>query len=140
MKILGIDYGDTRTGLALADPETRIAFTAGVVTANDAEKAARKVADAVAAEQIGKIVIGLPKNMDGSLGFRAKRTEAFAASLGALMPGADIVFYDERLTTRAASYYLNETNTRGAKRKKSIDTLSAQIILQNYLDSSRDNL
>ena len=104
MKLLGIDYGDTRTGLALADTETRIAFPVGAVTERDVAAAAQKVAEIAAREKAEKIVIGLPKNMDGTLGFRAKKTEEFSRRLGELVPAAEIVLYDERLTTRAASF------------------------------------
>ena len=79
------------------------------------------------------IVVGLPRNMDGSEGFRAERCRELADMLRE-RTGLPVVMMDERMTTMSASRYLNETNTRGAKRKGVIDTLSAQIILQNALD------
>ena len=81
-------------------------------------------------------MVGLPKNMDGTEGFRAVRCREFAEKLSALT-GLPVAMLDERLTTVSASRYLNETNTRGTARKGVIDTLSAQIILQNALDRLR---
>ena len=80
------------------------------------------------------IVLGLPVNMDGSQGFRADRIKELASLLNERMPDVPVAFFDERLSTMAATRFLNETNTRGAKRKGVVDTLSAQIILQNALD------
>ena len=80
------------------------------------------------------IVLGLPVNMDGSQGFRADRIKELASLLNDRMPEVPVAFFDERLSTMAATRFLNETNTRGAKRKGVVDTLSAQIILQNALD------
>ena len=98
------------------------------------EKTANKVAEVAAEQKASAIVVGLPKNMDGSEGFRAQRCREFADLLQDRLPDTPIVMMDERLTTVSASRYLNETNTRGSKRKGVIDTLSAQIILQNALD------
>ena len=134
MRILGIDYGDTRTGLAISDPDEKLAFAIGAVTAKTPERAAELTREKTAEYQVEKIVMGLPRNMDGSEGFRAQKTRKFAELLSVQFPNVPIEFLDERLTTKAASFYLNETNTRAGKRKASIDTLSAQIILQDYLD------
>ena len=82
-----------------------------------------------------KIVIGMPKNMDGTLGFRAEATREFAELLGTFFDG-EIAFWDERLTTVGASRYLNETNTVGKDRKKVIDTLSACLILEGYMQKN----
>jgi putative Holliday junction resolvase len=92
------------------------------------------VAEVALDQKAAAIVVGLPKNMDGSEGFRAERCREFADLLQNRLPTTPIVMMDERLTTVSASRYLNETNTRGSKRKGVIDTLSAQIILQNALD------
>ena len=95
---------------------------------------ADKIAEVCAEQRIVGIVLGLPVNMDGSQGFRADRIKELAALLEERMPTVPIAFFDERLSTMAAARFLNETNTRGAKRKSVVDTLSAQIILQNALD------
>ena len=133
-RILSVDFGDTRTGLAVSDISRFLASGIGYVSPGGIEKTANKVAEIAAEQRVGGIVVGLPKNMDGSEGFRAERCREFANLLRERMPDIPIVMMDERLTTVSASRYLNETNTRGAKRKGVIDTLSAQIILQNTLD------
>lgn len=134
MKIMGIDYGDTRTGLAISDEEERLAFSIGAVVAKNIETAAALVAEKIRESEAEAVVLGLPKNMDGSEGFRAEKTRKFAAALQELFPEMPMDFLDERLTTKAAEYYLNATNTRGKKRKGTVDTMAAQIILQDYLD------
>ncbi len=85
-----------------------------------------------------KIVIGLPKNMDGSEGFRVDATHKFADKLKEIYNG-EIIFWDERLSSMGASRYLNETNTRGQKRKNVLDTVAACIILEGYLNSIKNN-
>ena len=137
MKIIGIDYGDTRTGLAISDSEEKLAFSIGAVSAKTIDDAARLVTQKIIENNAEKAVLGLPKNMDGSEGFRAEKTRKFAAALNEINPRLPIVFLDERLTTKAATFFLNETNTRGKKRKKTVDTVAAQIILQDYLDKNK---
>ena len=133
--LLGVDFGDKRTGLATCDPSRIIASAIGVIAPGGIEK----TADAVAAEALSRkvvaVVVGLPVNMDGSEGGRAARYRKFARLLEERL-GEDIpvCLFDERMTTMTAARFLNETNTRGKKRKTVIDTLSAQIILQNCLD------
>ena len=133
-RILSVDFGDTRTGLAVSDISRFLASGIGYISPGGIEKTANKVAEIAAEQGASAIVVGLPKNMDGSEGFRAERCREFADLLRDRLPTTPIVMMDERLTTVSASRYLNETNTRGAKRKGVIDTLSAQIILQNALD------
>ena len=133
-RILSVDFGDTRTGLAVSDISRFLASGIGYISPGGIEKTANKVAEIATEQGASAIVVGLPKNMDGSEGFRAERCREFADLLQDRLPTTPIVMMDERLTTVSASRYLNETNTRGAKRKGVIDTLSAQIILQNALD------
>jgi putative Holliday junction resolvase len=97
-------------------------------------KTAEAVAEAARAHGVVGVVVGLPVNMNGSQGERAEHARMFAAMLNERIPELPILMLDERMTTMAASRFLNETNTRGQKRKQVIDTLSAQIILQNALD------
>ena len=132
-KLLGVDFGDTRTGLAVSDVSRFLASGIGYVSPGGIEKTADKVAEVAAEQRAVAIVVGLPRNMDGSEGFRAERCREFAALLRE-KTGLPVAMIDERMTTMSASRYLNETNTRGSKRKGVIDTLSAQIILQNALD------
>lgn len=133
-RILGVDFGDTRTGLAVSDMSRFLASGIGYVSPGGIEKTADKVAEVAREQGVVAVVVGLPKNMDGSEGFRAERCRQFASLLGERLGGMPVLMMDERMTTMSASRYLNETNTRGQKRKGVIDTLSAQIILQNALD------
>ena len=133
-RILGVDFGDTRTGVAVSDISRFLASGIGYVSPGGIEKTADKIAEIAREQKVGAIVVGLPKNMDGSEGFRADRCREFADLLRERLADVPIAMMDERMTTMSASRYLNETNTRGQKRKGVIDTLSAQIILQNALD------
>lgn len=135
-KLLGVDYGDVRTGLAVSDPEGRIATGVGTIRPGGMRNTARAVAEEAHTRACAGIVIGLPKNMDGSEGFRAEAVRAFASLLGE-ETALPISFFDERLSTMEAHRYLTETGTHGKRRRESVDTLSAQIILQDYLDSER---
>ena len=132
-KILGVDFGDTRTGLAVCDPSRLLASGIGFISPGGIEKCADAVAEIAKNEGVVAVIVGLPVNMDGSEGSRAARCRKFAFMVGE-RSGLPVAMFDERMTTMTASRYLNETNTRGKKRKTVIDTLSAQIILQNCLD------
>ena len=137
MKIMGIDYGDRRTGIALSDDTEFLAGGVTTIKSSDPEAVADKVTEICAENHVTEIVLGLPKNMDGSEGFRAEHTRAFGDLLTLRMPEAEIIYFDERMTTMAAAQYMNITDVRGKKRKNSIDMLAAKIILQDYLDSKR---
>ena len=135
-KYLGVDYGDKRTGLAECDISGLIAGGIGTISEGGMKKTAQRVAEEAEKRSCKKIVIGLPKNMDGSEGPRADVIKAFGAILGELT-SIPIDYYDERMTTMVAYRFLGETGTYGKKRKETVDTLSAQIILQNYIDRER---
>lgn len=137
MRILGIDYGEHRTGVAISDETEFLASTLCTVITKNADDAAASIAKICNENGIKKIVLGLPKNMDGSSGFRVNQTLNFKERLEEIIPDAEIVLYDERMTTMVASQYMNIVNVRGKKRKNSIDELAAKIILQDYLDSRR---
>lgn len=134
MRILGIDYGEARTGLAISDENEVVATVLQTIHERNHEKLADKIAEICKERKVEKIVLGLPKNMDGTEGFRAEYTRKFKDLLADRMPDLIYDFYDERLTTVAASYFMQEAGTKGKKKKASIDALSAQIILQDYLD------
>ena len=134
-RILGVDYGDVRTGLAVSDPSGFLASGIGTIRPGGMRNTAIAVAEEAKKQSAVLIVIGLPKNMDGSEGFRAQAVRAFAALLSEYTE-IPCEFYDERLSTAEAHQILNLTETGGKRRKNVIDTLSAQIILQNYLDSA----
>ncbi len=134
--LLAVDFGDTRTGLAVSDPSRLLASGIGYVSPGGIEKTADAVAEIAKEKRVVAVVVGLPVNMDGSEGSRAARCRKFA-SMVEERTGLPVAMFDERMTTMTAARYLNETNTRGKKRKGVIDTLSAQIILQNCLDRLR---
>lgn len=135
-RFLGIDLGDVRTGFAVSDPMGMLATGLQTVSGLNDYELIQKIAEYAARYDVHRVVMGIPVNMDGSQGFRADKVRAFASALTD-QTGLAVILYDERLSTVQASRLLNETNTRGRKRKAAIDTLSAQIILQNYLDSRK---
>lgn len=134
MRILGIDYGDARVGIAVSDPLGITAQGVGTIKNKGRKFLMAELEKILKQYMPEKIVIGLPKNMDGSEGFRAEETYKFADDLKAVYSG-EIDFADERLTTVEASVFLNATNTRGRKRKNVIDTVSACLILEGYMSS-----
>lgn len=133
-KILSVDFGDARTGLAVSDVTRFLASGIGTISVGGIVKTADRTAEIAREQGAVAIVVGLPVNMDGTQGFRADRCREFADLLCERLPNVPVAMMDERMTTMVASRYLNETNTRGKKRKGVIDTLSAEIILQNTLD------
>lgn len=136
-RILGVDYGDVRTGLALSDPSGFLASGIGYFTSTGLRNAARQIADKAQEHGAAKIVLGLPVNMNGTEGDRAQKVRALAEIINS-MTDAEIIFMDERKSTVLAHTYLNSTDIKRGKKKSVIDTLSAQIILQNYLDGVRN--
>lgn len=136
MKIMGIDYGDSRVGIALTDVLGISAHGYKTLPNKVYPKLMESIVDIVSENNVTLIVIGMPRNLDGSYGFRADITKDFANDLQNLLPDVTIRFQDERLTTVEAATFLNVTNTRGKNRKNIIDTVSAEIILQSYLDSN----
>ena len=129
--IMGVDYGDARTGLALNAGS--FAFGAGCVRAEGMRRTAEEVAAAAAEKSAELIVVGNPINMNGTEGPRSEKCRAFAKMLGELS-GIPVELYDERLTTVSAHNIMSELNVRGKKRKDKVDELSATIILQDYID------
>ena len=133
-RVLGVDYGEARTGLAISDATRFLASGIGNVQGGGLEKTAERVLEAAREQGAVAVVLGLPVNMNGTEGPKAVRIRELAALIERELP---VYLMDERMTTMSAARYLNETNTRGKKRKGVIDTLSAQIILQNALDRLR---
>lgn len=131
--LLGVDFGDKRTGLAICDALRMLSAGIGTISPGGIERTADAIAAEAKARGVVGIVIGHPVNMDGSEGPRAKRAVKLARLLSA-RTGLPIGLFDERMSTMNAARFLNETNTRGEKRKAVIDTLSAEIILQNAID------
>ena len=133
-RVLGVDYGEARTGLAISDATRFLASGIGNVQGGGLEKTAERVLEAAREQGAVAVVLGLPVNMNGTEGPKAARIRELAALIERELP---VYLMDERMTTMSAARYLNETNTRGKKRRGVIDTLSAQIILQNALDRLR---
>lgn len=136
MVILAVDYGDARTGLAVCDAMEMLASPVTVLHETDANALAARISEIAKERGAQKIVVGLPKNMDGTEGFRAQSCRAFAKQLHEQC-ALPIDFQDERLTTVAAHRALNVTNTRGKKRKAVIDAVSAVMILEDYLRTAK---
>jgi len=135
-RILGVDYGDARTGLALSDLSGFLASGAGCIKSTGFMKTAESVAEFAKKSDVGLIVLGHPINMNGTLGPRSEKVQAFGKHLEEIT-GIKVELFDERLSTANAHVILNQTNTRGQKRKDIIDEMSACLILQSYLDSKR---
>lgn len=134
MRYMGIDYGDARVGIALSDPLGMLAQRYTTLENTGGKKLFEQLAQLVREKEVGHIVIGMPKNMDGSEGFRAEATYAFAERLKTVTD-VTISFWDERLTTVAAHGYLSEVNVRGKKRKAAVDAVSAELILEAFMQS-----
>lgn len=133
MKILAVDLGDARTGIACCDALEMLASPVGVIWEKDKAVLLEKIAVTVAENKAQMVVLGYPKNMNNTVGERAKLSEEFAEKLRCKI-GVPVILWDERGTTVTAIDYLNKTNTRGEKRKNVVDALAATIILENYLE------
>lgn len=136
MRILAIDYGDARIGLALSDESETLASPLKTYNSQSMRKDIDYISSLAKEKNAELIVLGLPVNMDGSMGERANKTQSFGSVLERVS-GIKVVYKDERLTTVSAEKTLIECNMRREKRKQVIDTLSAQIILQSYLDAQK---
>ena len=135
-KLLGVDFGDKRTGLAISNDGQTIASGVTQISVGGMQKTAEAVAKLAVERGVWGIVVGLPVNMDGSHGPRAQHAEKFGRILQGLVE-MPVAMLDERMTTMVAYRFLGETGTYGKKRKNAVDTLSAEIILQNYIDRER---
>ncbi len=132
MKIMSVDFGDARTGIAVCDRTEFLASPVGVIEERNFNVCVDKVAYMAKEYEVGEIVVGYPKNMNGSIGPRAEKCDTFAQKLREIVE-VPVVLWDERSTTVSAHNILNETNTRGKKRKAVIDAVAATIILESYL-------
>ena len=134
MRIMGIDYGDSRIGIAMSDIMGWTAQGIKTIQNRGKEKTLAEIKEILDEYNPEKIVIGLPKNMDGSEGFRVEATHEFADAVKTIFTG-EIIFWDERLSTVGAAQILKSTETFGKKRKKILDTVAAVLILEGYLGS-----
>lgn len=137
MILLSVDYGRVRTGIAVCDKNEIIASPVGVIKEVRQEVLAEKIAAICQERRAEKIVLGLPKNMDGSEGESAQNVRAFSLLLRE-KTGLEVALHDERCTTVSAHGYLNATDTRGKKRKEVIDSVAAVIILEDYIRYRRN--
>ena len=136
-RIVGIDPGEARIGLAISDEGQSIAFPRETVAARGGvEEAARKVQEALADENVETAVVGLPLRLDGTEGEAARRARAFGEALRAVLD-AEVVYWDERMTTVAAERSLREMGRRGSRRREVVDQSAATILLQGYLDAKK---
>jgi len=132
MKIMAIDYGDARTGIAISDPLGMMAGFTTVIHAYTPEKVAAAVKELIAQHRVEELVMGFPKNMDGTEGPRAALYRSFADLLEQ-ETGMKPVLWDERRTTVDAHRILSQNNGRGKKRKNTVDAVAASLILEGYL-------
>jgi len=132
MRLMGIDFGDARVGIALSDPLMIMSQGYKTIKNDGTDSLFLEIAEIIKEKEVTKIIIGLPKNMDNSQGFRTDATMEFAEKLKKFTD-VEIDFSDERLTTVSAHGFLNEMNVKGKKRKDTVDTLSAALILETYM-------
>ncbi len=131
-RIMGVDYGDARTGVAISDLLCSIVGSATVIHSRNMDKTITEIKKMVTEKEVGEIVVGLPKNMDGSEGARAQLCRDFAHLLEEAV-GVPVVHWDERRTTVEAHNILSEHNYHGKKRKDTVDAVAASLILEGYL-------
>ena len=131
-RIMGVDYGDARTGIAMSDLLCSIVGSTCVVPSRNAEKAIADIVKLCKDNMVGEIVVGLPKNMDGTEGPRAELCREFANLLGDAT-GLPVKMWDERRTTVEAHNILSQHNYHGQKRKNTVDAVAASLILEGYL-------
>ena len=138
MRVMGIDYGDARTGVAFSDLLCSIVGSTTVVPSRNHEKAMLDLVRLARENEVGEIVVGLPKNMDGTEGPRAELCRAFAQELGQAT-GLPVAMWDERRTTVEAHNILSAHNYHGQKRKQTVDAVAATLILEGYLAFRKKN-
>jgi len=138
MKILAVDLGDARTGLAICDEGELLAYPIGVIHERAPAKTLEKVADAAREHRAAMVIVGHPKNMSGTTGERAKISEQFAAQLAETLD-IPVELWDERGTTLAAHTALNAGTTKGRKKKQVVDAVAATILLESYLAYRKSN-
>lgn len=132
MRVMAIDYGDARTGVAVSDMSAVLAGDAWVISEKDLNSVVRAIAEQAVLRNVRTIVVGYPKNMNGSIGPRAEKSELLVEMLRSQCD-IEVVLWDERLTTMSAHRILTDTGRHGKKRKKTIDAVAASLILESYL-------
>ena len=133
MRIMGVDYGDARTGIAVSDLLCSIVGSTTVIHSRNDEKTIAKICELIQQNQVGEIVLGLPKNMNGTEGPRAELCREFAKKLEDAT-GLPVTMWDERRTTVEAHNILSQHNYHGKRRKDTVDAVAASLILEGYLN------
>ena len=136
MRIMAIDYGDQRIGLAVSDLLGMLCGEAWTMNEWDMERASKRIAEEAAAREVGTLVLGLPKNMDGSEGVRAEKSREFKAMLER-DSGLPVVLWDERRSSVEAHAILHAVGKKEKKHRKTVDAVAAGLILEGYLGSIR---
>ena len=134
MRIMAIDYGDARIGLAVSDPSGMICGDAWTLKEWDMERAASTIAEEAKNREVAKLILGLPKNMDGSLGSRAEKSMEFKSLLESAS-GLEVILWDERRTTVDAHRILHQNGKKMKKHRETVDAVAATLILEGYLGS-----
>ena len=134
MRVMAIDFGDQRIGLAVSDPTGLLSGEAWTMWEWDMERASQRIAEEAARREVGTLVLGLPKNMDGSEGPRAEKSRAFAALLEA-DSGLPVVLWDERRSSIEAHAILHANGKKEKVHRRSVDAVDASLILEGYLGS-----
>ena len=137
MIIMSVDLGKARTGIAVSDSSESFAFPKKVITEYNTERLITKICDTAKELSANQIVVGFPKNMDGSVGSRAEECKDISEKINRLS-GIETLLWDERCTTVSAHTALNFTDTRGKKRKEIVDAVAAVIILEDYLNYKKN--
>lgn len=132
MRIMAIDYGDQRIGLAVSDLLGMLCGEAWTMNEWDMERASKRIAEEAAAREVGTLVLGLPKNMDGSEGVRAEKSREFKAMLER-DSGLPVVLWDERRSSIEAHAILHATGKKEKQHRKTVDAVAASLILEGYL-------
>lgn len=138
MKIIAVDFGDSRTGIAICDKTEMLASPVCVINEKKFDECIKKTAEKIAENNADIAVVGYPKNMNGTIGERAEKCTLFAEKLKEIVK-IPVELWDERCTTISAHNYLNTTNTRGKKRKAVVDAVAATIILESYMGYRKNN-
>ena len=134
MRIMAIDYGDQRIGLAVSDLLGMLCGEAWTMNEWDMERASKRIAEEAAAREVGTLVLGLPKNMDGSEGVRAEKSREFKAMLER-DSGQRVDLYDDRTRSTDAHPLLHATSKKEKQHRKTVDAVAASLILEGYLGS-----
>ena len=132
MRVMAVDYGDARTGVAISDPTGLLAGFTTVIQSHNSEFVAREIAKLVQTHGVEELIMGFPRNMDGTEGPRAAIYRAFAAQLEEIT-GLPVTLWDERRTTIEAHAILHDSGKKMKQHKKNVDAVAAALILEGYL-------